>query len=114
MSRTLVVLLTCSLCSLDSGCSAPAAFELTGAHPASPQAEEAPLPAASDTLAIPPAAAASQPDAQPATHEHAHGRAGAERAPSSYVCPMHADVTSGAPGNCPKCGMPLVPAEERP
>jgi hypothetical protein len=26
-----------------------------------------------------------------------------------YVCPMHPDVTSSAPGRCPKCGMDLVP-----
>jgi predicted RNA-binding Zn-ribbon protein involved in translation (DUF1610 family) len=25
-----------------------------------------------------------------------------------YVCPMHADVTSDKPGECPKCGMALV------
>jgi YHS domain-containing protein len=24
-----------------------------------------------------------------------------------YTCPMHPDVRSGQPGNCPKCGMPL-------
>lgn len=26
-----------------------------------------------------------------------------------YTCPMHADVRSDRPGNCPKCGMTLVP-----
>jgi hypothetical protein len=25
-----------------------------------------------------------------------------------YVCPMHPEVTSKAPGTCPKCGMTLV------
>lgn len=29
-----------------------------------------------------------------------------------YVCPMHSDVTSGTPGNCPKCGMNLVKKEK--
>ncbi|KKS62550.1 MAG: hypothetical protein UV28_C0009G0026 [Candidatus Collierbacteria bacterium GW2011_GWE2_42_48] len=29
----------------------------------------------------------------------------------SYVCPMHPEVTSDKPGNCPKCGMALVPQE---
>ena len=24
-----------------------------------------------------------------------------------YQCPMHPEVLSGKPGNCPKCGMPL-------
>lgn len=31
-------------------------------------------------------------------------------AASSYVCPMHPDVTSTEPGACPKCGMKLVPS----
>ena len=26
-----------------------------------------------------------------------------------WRCPMHADVTSGSPGRCPLCGMPLEP-----
>lgn len=25
-----------------------------------------------------------------------------------YVCPMHSDVTSSKPGECPRCGMQLV------
>src|SRR6516162_10161052 len=25
-----------------------------------------------------------------------------------FKCPMHPDVTSDAPGKCPKCGMPFV------
>jgi Ni,Fe-hydrogenase III large subunit len=28
-----------------------------------------------------------------------------------YTCPMHPEVVSDAPGNCPKCGMDLVPRE---
>jgi len=27
-----------------------------------------------------------------------------------YVCPMHPEVRSSAPGRCPKCGMDLEPA----
>ena len=26
-----------------------------------------------------------------------------------YVCPMHPDVRSATPGNCPRCAMALVP-----
>jgi FtsP/CotA-like multicopper oxidase with cupredoxin domain len=37
---------------------------------------------------------------------------GAESGPaSSYVCPMHPDVTASEPGTCPICGMKLVPTD---
>ncbi|MBS2012915.1 MAG: hypothetical protein JST00_08515 [Deltaproteobacteria bacterium] len=28
---------------------------------------------------------------------------------ATYVCPMHPEVISAAPGSCPKCNMSLVP-----
>src|SRR6187399_1694820 len=34
------------------------------------------------------------------THEHHH---------QQYTCPMHPEVVKDAPGQCPKCGMTLVP-----
>jgi uncharacterized C2H2 Zn-finger protein len=30
-----------------------------------------------------------------------------------YTCPMHPEVVTEQPGNCPKCGMKLVPIEEK-
>jgi FtsP/CotA-like multicopper oxidase with cupredoxin domain len=36
---------------------------------------------------------------------------GGEIDASSYACPMHPGVTSSEQGNCPKCGMRLVPAQ---
>ena len=38
-------------------------------------------------------------------HSHAHG---------IYTCPMHPEVRQHGPGNCPICGMTLVPVEESP
>ena len=35
---------------------------------------------------------------------------GATPTATSYVCPMHPEVTSAEPGTCPKCGMQFVPA----
>jgi predicted RNA-binding Zn-ribbon protein involved in translation (DUF1610 family) len=31
---------------------------------------------------------------------------------ATYTCPMHPEVTSDKPGECPSCGMDLVPMEE--
>jgi Cu+-exporting ATPase len=36
-------------------------------------------------------------------HSHAHG---------IYTCPMHPEVRQHGPGNCPKCGMTLVPVDQ--
>ena len=33
-------------------------------------------------------------------------------ASSVFVCPMHPEVRQDEPGNCPKCGMHLVPESE--
>ena len=30
-----------------------------------------------------------------------------------YSCPMHPEVITDSPGNCPKCGMKLVPVAEK-
>jgi hypothetical protein len=36
----------------------------------------------------------------------------ADAASAAYVCPMCDGVASDQPGDCPKCGMPLVKPEE--
>ena len=30
------------------------------------------------------------------------------RKEAKYFCPMHASITAGKPGTCPKCGMKLL------
>jgi hypothetical protein len=32
--------------------------------------------------------------------------------PRAFTCPMHPEVRQNGPGECPKCGMDLVPEEE--
>ena len=38
----------------------------------------------------------------------------AEQAPQKYTCSMHPEVITDKPGDCPKCGMPLVPVKAKP
>ena len=50
-------------------------------------------------------------------HDHDEAAEKAEETMAKkYVCPMHADVQSNEPGECPKCGMTLKQAahEETP
>src|SRR5207247_2564893 len=35
-----------------------------------------------------------------------------EHEKQKYTCPMHPEVVTDRPGNCPKCGMKLVPKKE--
>ena len=72
-------------------------------HPASPSAQEAPLPPKSLTLGGEP------------VHTDKEGEKGQTEEPAEqsedvvYVCPMDPDVMQGAPGECPNCGMDLIP-----
>jgi Heavy metal binding domain len=54
------------------------------------------------------------PTEAPAQAAHGHDHAHPDPAPQAggqYSCPMHPEVTSDEPGNCPKCGMTLVPMD---
>src|SRR5438309_11588394 len=41
-----------------------------------------------------------------------YGVAGEQEETQKYTCPMHPEVVMDHPGNCPKCGMKLVPLVE--
>ncbi len=42
-----------------------------------------------------------------------YGVAGEQEETQKYTCPMHPEVITDHPGNCPKCGMKLVPLSEK-
>src|SRR5947208_9796183 len=42
-----------------------------------------------------------------------YGVAGEREETQKYTCPMHPEVITDHPGNCPKCGMKLVPLKEK-
>src|SRR5690242_1966723 len=44
---------------------------------------------------------------------HGYGAAGVQEKKQKYTCLMHPEVITDHPGNCPKCGMKLVPLEEK-
>ena len=87
-----------------TGCAAPLS-PLPPNHPANPAAPEAPPPIPSTALRDLPAVDVSSDESElPAISSHHHS---APVSGTSYRCPMHADVHSDRPGNCPVCGMRL-------
>lgn len=46
-------------------------------------------------------------------HDYEHEHEQKKEAKQKYTCPMHPEVVTEHPGNCPKCGMKLVPMEEK-
>jgi hypothetical protein len=82
--------------SLSSGCDTRAlAREVSPGFPAS-SAQPLSSPAADDDLEVD----------RPVDHE-AHMHAGHDHQGEVYTCPMHPEVVSHEPGQCPKCGMHL-------
>lgn len=43
--------------------------------------------------------------------DHNHQASGEEAAPTMYTCSMHPQIVQPEPGDCPICGMDLIPAE---
>jgi hypothetical protein len=72
--------------------------------PGSSEAEEAPARAIATSLASDPLN--EQPTGE-AQHDH-HADS------TIYTCPMHPEVQQAGPGECPKCGMKLVPSPPSP
>ena len=87
-------------------------------HPAHTGANTVPLPAlrqlGGDTPTVPDADHADH--ASHAGHDaHAdHASQEAEGSPEAtqYTCPMHPEIVRSGPGQCPKCGMNLVPKQK--
>jgi hypothetical protein len=61
------------------------------------------------TLAIGAAAHVGAIDLNRPGNEHDHEQ---EHEKQKYTCPMHPEVVTEHPGNCPKCGMKLGPVPE--
>jgi hypothetical protein len=89
-----------------AGCAASTMPPLAPTHPASPEAAEAPVPPPSTTLGQ----TVSGPRPATAAPKQVHGED--RRVATVYTCPMHPEVRRSKPGQCPKCGMTLVPAGE--
>ena len=49
---------------------------------------------------------------QPSVAAATYSAASEQEKSQKYTCPMHPEVISELPGNCPKCGMKLVPLAE--
>ncbi|MBI2889547.1 MAG: efflux RND transporter periplasmic adaptor subunit [Nitrospirae bacterium] len=100
---------------------APVERGTAGFEPAGGLRRRLTLPSALRATVLPPLLAAlflsgpsgcrgKEAPAPAATHEHEGHEAGAKAA--LYQCPMHPSYTSDKPGECPICGMKLVPVGE--
>src|SRR5213080_1783001 len=47
------------------------------------------------------------------TGEHEHDYDHEQEEKQKYTCPMHPEVITDHPGNCPKCGMKIMPLKEK-
>jgi hypothetical protein len=87
-----IVLAAAALLFAAVGCASEPKPRPTSLDPSSPAAPESP----------PLVLAALSPSA-------GKGGVGGTQPAIIYTCPMHPEITSNKPGNCPICGMKLVP-----
>jgi hypothetical protein len=70
------------------------------------------LAARTQVWAIDPNRPHNQHDHPPSVAAATSGAAGEQEKKQKYTCPMHPEVVTDHPGNCPKCGMKLVPLKQ--
>jgi hypothetical protein len=81
-------------------------LSVPSSHPGNPQAAVAQVTLASPLQGTPGSAESSSAPQEAAPQEHSHEHA------TMYTCPMHPEIIRDKPGNCPICGMKLVPKKE--
>ena len=103
-----LLLRTISLLSSLTCAAACASTELSvpSTHPGNPGAPAGQASFASPLQETPDATETSSAPEQAAPQEHSPEHA------TTYTCPMHPEIIRDKPGNCPICGMKLVPKKE--
>ena len=106
------------------GCSGEIAERPPAADPTNAASAEAPYHPPPAYTSDPLLSATPPRSEEPTKNEPAHsatsappGQAPVREEPGKhhhvYTCPMHPEVRSDKPGQCPKCGMTLIPLEAK-